>query len=60
MPRVGEARFTLPLSAVVDHDPDASIVEYRLVRVMTSGERVERPWTPCHGALVDIQWDLIA
>jgi hypothetical protein len=60
LPRMGTAEFTAPLSSVVGAGASSPVPEYRLVRVMTTGERVEKPWAPCPGAVVDIQWDLVA
>ncbi len=60
MPRIGTVEFTAPLSSVVGSSASSPAIEYRLVRVTTAGDRVERPWALCPGALVDIQWDLVA
>ncbi len=60
LPRVGTAHFTAPLSSVLGATENSPGIEYRLVRVMTSGERVEKAWASCPGAVVDIQWDLLA
>jgi hypothetical protein len=60
LPRIGTAEFTVPLSMVVGAGASSPTIQYRLVRVTTTGERVEKPWAACLGALVDIQWDLVA
>jgi hypothetical protein len=60
VPRAGAAEFVVPLSAIVGAGGSSPAIEFRLVRVMTTGERVEKAWTECPGALVDIQWDQIA
>jgi len=59
-PRIGEAKFVVPLSSVVGSGASSAVVEYRVVRVMTSDERVEKGWRECRGALIDLQWDLLA
>lgn len=60
VPRIGAAEFVAPLSSVVGGGASSPTIEYRVVRVMTTGERVEKPWASCPGAVVDIQWDLVA
>jgi hypothetical protein len=58
-PRVGEARLVAPISRVVESGSPWGIAEYRAVRVMTSGARVETPWRTCSGAHIDLTWELL-
>jgi len=60
LPRVGSAEFTVPLSSVVGPAAYSPVIEYRLMRTMIGGERIEKPWSPCLGAVVDIQWGDLA
>lgn len=60
LPRMGTAEFMAPLSSVVGAGASSPTIQYRVVRVMTAGERVAKPWAPCPSAVVDIQWELVA
>lgn len=60
LPRMGTAEFMAPLLSVVGTGASSPSIEYRLVRVMTNSERVEKAWASCPGAVVDIQWNLVA
>ena len=60
MPRTGSADFMAPLSSIVGTGASSPVIEYRLVRVMTNGDRVDKGWAVCPGALVDIQWQQVA
>ncbi len=57
IPRVGEAKFTVLLSTFAAGE--TAVVEYRVVRIMKNGDRFEKPWTDCRGAVVDLQWETI-
>ena len=58
MPRVGEAKFIVLLSSFVAGT--AAVAEYRVVRMMNNNERLEKSWTDCRGAVVDLQWETIS
>ncbi len=60
MPRTGSADFVAPLSSIIGAGTASPVIEYRLVRVMTNGDRFDKGWAVCPGALVDIQWQQVA
>lgn len=60
LPRVGEVELVAPISRVVEAGGPWGVAEYRAMRVMESGERVQTAWRECPGAHIDLTWDMLA
>lgn len=59
LPRMGEARFQLPISLGIGTTDLRPEIEHRFVRTMSNGERVDTGWRRCEGAVVDITWEYL-